>query len=176
MYFMKGNFTAGLDKCGIEVSLPEYDGTGITAYTATARAKGAPVYFTITYTAGQEVTATTPATATNVVLGWAYDDIAAGKIGIFVTAGKMVPILVYAQTALAAGEVIEVINGGVYGIDMGSTTLDASGAAIVQEALTSAEVTVNAAASTASVLKKCLVVPGYTGITAISTFYDIESG
>jgi hypothetical protein len=166
--------TAGLDVCGIEVDLPEYNGKGITAYSASARAKGAPVYFVITATAGQEVTATTPATATHVKIGWAYDNYAAGSIGIYVTSGFDVPILVYAQTALAAGRVIEVINSGTYGIDQGGSTLDATGLAMVREALTSAEATANATASTTSVLKKCLIVPGYTGITAITAWGTIS--
>ena len=164
--FSKMN-TAGLDVCGVEVPLPQYNGTGLTAYTASARAKGAPVYFVNGYTVGQELVATTPLTGTLLKVGWALEPVAAGAIGIFVTAGFQVPILVYAQTALAVGRCLHVITAGTYATDQGSSTIDATAVALVQEALSAAEVIVNAAAGTTSVLKKCVILTPYCGITAI---------
>jgi hypothetical protein len=172
--FTRAN-TAGLDKCGVEVPLPEYQGKGVTAYTAGARAKGQPVYFTFTATAGQELTAATPTTITYVAMGWAYDAVAAGKIGLFVISGINVPILVSVGSAIAAGECLEVITGGTYAIDQGGTTVmgDASVVAVLQEAVTAAEVTAYAALSVTNVLKKSLVIPN-TSFMAVAAAKEVE--
>jgi hypothetical protein len=166
--------TAGLDKCGVEVPLPEYNGLGVTAYTASARKKGAPVYFTFSATAGQELTATTPASHVNVAVGYAYDNIAAGAIGLFVTAGFCVPILVETATARAAGIVMEVLDSGTYCVYADATTtimttVDAF--VVLQEEITAAEVTAQAAAGTTNFLKNCLVLPNvpFTGVAAYKT-------
>lgn len=112
---------AGNDKCGVVSPVPEFDGLAMTAYSATARAEGEPVYFVFGYTAGQEVVATDAATATYAIIGFAMEAVAAGEIAQYLISGKNFPALVDDSATLSANDSLEVIDGGTYLIDQGGT-------------------------------------------------------
>ena len=148
--------TAGLDKCGQIVQLPEYSGMAVTAYTASARADGQPIYLVYGYTAGQEVVATTAATATYVQIAFAVGAVAAGKIGLFLVSGKNFPGLVSDVGTMAVGRCLEVINAGTSLIDMGSSTVaPITTHAILEEAVTADE------NDGSPVLKNIMVPPNF---------------
>jgi hypothetical protein len=156
MYGLISQLTAGLDKCGVLVPMSQYDGTAITAYSATARAKGEPVYMVFGYTSGQEVVATDPATATYCIIGFAVDVVSAGSIGLYLIAGKHFPALVDDTATLSANDSLEVINGGTYLIDQGGTGHTVITVhAVLEEAVTAAE------GGGSPVLKNVMVPPSF---------------
>ena len=147
---------SGVDKCGVVVSLPRYSGMAVSAYSASARAKGAPVFLVYGYTAGQEVVATTPTTTTRCEIGFAVDAVAAGKIGLFLVSGKNFPALIDDTSDVALGRCLEVITAGVSLIDAGTSTYAALTVhAILEEAVTAAE------GGGSPVLKNVMVPPSH---------------
>ncbi len=156
MHGLITQFTAGLDQCGMLVPIPKYNGMAIAAYSASARAKGAPIYLVFGYTSGQQVVATTPVTNTYSIIGFAIEAIGAAQIGLYVISGINVPCLVDDTSALAAGECLEVINGGTYLIDQGGTTVSPITVhAVLEEAMTEAE------GGGSAILKNCMVPPSF---------------
>lgn len=131
--------TAGLDKCGSVVQLPDKQGEAVAAYVVSAVAQGLPLLLTYTQTEGREVTGIAPATmAFNVRVGVALEAIAAGKIGLVQISG-LAECLCDETGALSAGRCMRVIDAATYLTDDGGTSRTASTLGFLVDAITADE-------------------------------------
>lgn len=126
----------GIEVVGNKFELDFCRGEGIELYCVIAVTKGRPYWIGFGAAEGQEMHAAIPATmADGVKILVALDDYASGKIGKFALWGTAIPALV--ADGVAAGDHLEVLNGGTSFIvdgSTGSTTKTVRTAGLAKEA------------------------------------------